>query len=293
MKINKIIKPKRFSRFVIVPTAIFRYEKISIGATGLYCWLFSHNENQEITFTFIQNHFKEGRKALQNKMKELESIGFLLREQIKIDGKFKGYNYILNDVPLTQKPLTQKPLTRKAQQSNNSINTKYNINTIKSNNIPNTEKFDPLVISAFGYFVELFPEKNRPKTKAAINKWMDILDKVHRLDKYDLREVYVRCKELRNDPFWETNFLSLVKLRNYNRDGVRYIDTFMYKQKNNINSIKRKIPSAIKFYTYNDPLGNISIGLKTINGDVDFDMLKTMLSKNDIDTLLNKINDIK
>ena len=153
MKINKIIKPKRFSRFVIVPTAIFRYENISAGATGLYCWLFSHNENQEITFTFILNHFKEGRDALKNKMKELESIGFLLREQIKIDGKFKGYNYILNDVPLTGKPLTGKPLPGNQQQSNNSINTKYNINTIKSNNIPNTEKFDPLVNSAFGYFI--------------------------------------------------------------------------------------------------------------------------------------------
>jgi len=90
---------------------------------------------------------------LKNKMKELESIGFLLREQIKIDGKFKGYNYILNDVPLTGKPLTGKPLPGNQQQSNNSINTKYNINTIKSNNIPNTEKFDPLVNSAFGYFI--------------------------------------------------------------------------------------------------------------------------------------------
>ena len=163
MKINKIIKPKRFSRFVIVPTAIFRYEKISIGATGLYCWLFSHSENQEITFAFILNHFKEGRDALQSKMKELIQIGFLVREQIKIEGKFKGYNYILNDVPLTEKPLTVKPLPGNQQQSNNnSINTKNNINTI-SNNIPNTEKFDPLVISAFGYFIELFPEKNRPK----------------------------------------------------------------------------------------------------------------------------------
>ena len=35
--------------------------------------------------------------------------------------------------PLTVKPLTRKPLTRKEQQSNNnSINTKYNINTISN-----------------------------------------------------------------------------------------------------------------------------------------------------------------
>jgi hypothetical protein len=290
MKINKIIKPKRFSRFVVVPTAIFRYKKISASATGLYCWLFSHSENQQITFTFIQNHFKEGRKALQNRIKDLTQMGFLVRKQVREDGKIKGYNYILNDEPLTKKPLTRKPLTRKEQQSNNnSINTKYNINTI-SNIIPNDKKYEPLVVSSFDYFVELFPEKNRPKTKTNINKWLDILDKIHRIDKYDLREVYLRCKELRNDPFWETNFLSLVKLRNYNRDGIRYIDYFMYKPKPNLKDIRKKIPGAIKFYKYNDPSGKKLVGVKTINGDIDYDMLKTILSKKEIEIIINGLN---
>ena len=287
IKVNKIIKPKRFSRFVVVASSIFRHKKISASATGLYCWLFSHSENQEITFTFILNHFKEGRDALQSKIKELTQIGFLVREQIKIEGKFKGYNYILNDVPLTEKPLTEKPLTEKQQQSNNnSINN--NINTI-SNIIPNDKKYDPLVVSSFDYFVELFPEKNRPKTKTNINRWLDILDKIHRIDKYDLREVYLRCKELRNDPFWETNFLSLVKLRNYNRDGIRYIDYFMYKPKPNLNDIRKKIPGAIKFYKYNDPSGKKLVGVKTINGDIDYDMLKTILSESNIKTILNAL----
>ena len=287
MKVNKIIKPKRFSRFVVVPSAIFRYKKISASATGLYCWLFSHSENQEITFTFIQNHFKEGRNALQSKIKELTQLGFLVREQIKVDGKFKGYNYILNDKPLTEKPLTEKPLTENQQQSNNnSINN--NINTI-SNIIPNDKKYDPLVVSSFDYFVELFPEKNRPKTETNINRWLDILDKIHRIDKYDLREVYLRCKELRNDPFWETNFLSLVKLRNYNREGIRYIDVFMYKPKPNLKDIRKKIPGAIKFYKYNDPSGKKLVGVKTINGDIDYDMLKTILSESNIKIILNEL----
>lgn len=287
MKVNKIIKPKRFLRFVVVPSAIFRYKKISASATGLYCWLFSHSENQEITFTFILNHFKEGRNALQSKIKELTQLGFLVREQIKVDGKFKGYNYILNDKPLTEKPLTEKPLTENQQQSNNnSINN--NINTI-SNIIPNDKKYDPLVVSSFDYFVELFPEKNRPKTKTNINRWLDILDKIHRIDKYDLRKVYLRCKELRNDPFWEINFLSLVKLRNYNKDGIKYIDYFMYKPKPNLKDIKKKIPGAIKFYKYNDPSGKKLVGVKTINGDIDYDMLKTILSESNIKTILNEL----
>ena len=214
-------------------------------------------------------------------------MGFLVREQVREDGKIKGYNYILNDEPLTKKPLTRKPLTRKEQQSNNnSINN--NINTI-SNIIPNDKKYDPLVVSSFDYFVELFPEKNRPKTKTNINRWLDILDKIHRIDKYDLRKVYLRCKELRNDPFWEINFLSLVKLRNYNKDGIKYIDYFMYKPKPNLTDIRRKIPGAIKFYKYNDPSGKKLVGVKTINGDIDYDMLKTILSESNIKTILNEL----
>ncbi len=283
MKINKIIKPKRFTRFVIIPSAIFRHKKISAASTGLYCWLFSHDDKQEMTFQFILNHFSNGRDALQNCIKELTVTGFLIRDQIKIKGKFKGYNYILNDKPLTEKPLTGKPLTGKQQQSNITSNIIYN----KSNIKPNAKIYDKIVTDAFDYFVELFPIKNRPTTKTNIDRWLDTLDKIHRIDKYDLRQVYLKCKELRNNSFWETNFLSLVKLRNYNREGIRYIDYFMYKPKPNVNEIRKKIPGAIKFYKYNDPTGKELVGVKTINGDIDYDMLKTILSKSDLKILLN------
>lgn len=281
MKINKIIKPKRFTRFVIIPAAIFRHKNISAAATGLYCWLFSHDEKQEITFSFIMAHFKNGRDALQTCIKELTSDGFMIREQVRVKGKFKGYNYILNDKSKPDKPLSEKPLPENHQQSN------INNNTYKSNIKTNAKNYDKIVTDAFDYFVELFPIKNRPTTKTNIDRWLDTLDKIHRIDKYDLRQVYLKCKELRNDSFWETNFLSLVKLRNYNREGIRYIDYFMYKPKPNVNDIRKKIPGAIKFYKYNDPLGKELIGVKTINGDIDFDMLKTMLSENEINIIMN------
>jgi hypothetical protein len=61
----------------------------------------------------------------------------------------------------------------------------------------------------------------------------------------------------------------------------------MYKPKPNVNDIRKKIPGAIKFYKYNDPLGKKLVGVKTINGDIDFDMLKTMLSENEINIIMN------
>ena len=42
MKYNRIYKPKKFDNFTIIPSYILRHKGISIGATGLYAYLFSH-----------------------------------------------------------------------------------------------------------------------------------------------------------------------------------------------------------------------------------------------------------
>jgi hypothetical protein len=66
----------------------------------------------------------------------------------------------------------------------------------------------------------------------------------------------------------------------------------MLAKEDDINTIKKKIQGAIKFYKYNETNGNTAIGVKTINGDIDYTMLKTMLDKKDIDIIINNINDI-
>ena len=53
MKYNKILKPKKFDNFTIIPSSIFRHKNITVGATGLFAYLFSHKAEQEITIQFI------------------------------------------------------------------------------------------------------------------------------------------------------------------------------------------------------------------------------------------------
>ena len=97
MEYNKIYKPKKFERYTIVPNAIFRHKGISATATGLYCWLFSHDSKTEMTVQFICGHFKEGKDAINKRVKELIDCGFLVRVEVRKGGKFAGYNYHLND----------------------------------------------------------------------------------------------------------------------------------------------------------------------------------------------------
>ena len=127
MKYNKIYKPKKFDNFTIIPSSIFRFKDISIGATGLYCWLFSHTSTQEITIEFICGHFSEGKDAIRSKLNELIKEGYLVRKQVTDKGKFKGYNYYLNDKPKADKPKAENPAPTNPPQSNINNNS-YNIN---------------------------------------------------------------------------------------------------------------------------------------------------------------------
>ena len=118
MKYNRIYKPKKFDNFTIIPSYILRHKGISIGATGLYAWLFSHKAEQEITVEFICGHFKECKHAIRIKIKELIDNGYLKRKKVKENGQFKGYDYILKANQSSKNRRRKKPMSENQTQSN-------------------------------------------------------------------------------------------------------------------------------------------------------------------------------
>ena len=85
------------------------------------------------------------------------------------------------------------------------------------------------VQNSFSPIVELFPESSRPKTKAQKRKWVECIDKLQRLDGYNPRKVYLIAKRVRLDDFWCDNFLSILKLRKTDKNGVKWITRFEQK----------------------------------------------------------------
>jgi hypothetical protein len=67
-------------------------------------------------------------------------------------------------------------------------------------------------------------------------KSLDIFDKLMRIDGYTKDQIMQAIKFGRGDPFWSSNFLSPQKLRNKNKDGVKYIDVFLAKILSNGNN---------------------------------------------------------
>lgn len=281
MKYNKILKPKKFDNFSIIPSSIFRHKNITVGATGLYAYLFSHKAEQEITIEFICGHFKEGRDAIRSKINELISVGYLERQRVTDKGKFKGYNYILKANHKGQNRQRIKPKSENQLQSN----IIYNDNNIKSN-ITQTEKMQ----KAFPHFVALFDSRYRPKTDAQIKKWKVCLDRCVRIDKYSLDEIYLAVKNARQSEFWKNNFLTLTKIRNHDKNGIMYIHRFIENNKKyNKPKCYYKIKGIQEYKLYNDPDGSERLGAITKYNKLNEFNLSQILNRDEIVELKNFI----
>jgi predicted transcriptional regulator len=282
MKYNKILKPKKFDNFTIIPSYIFRDKGISVGATGLYSYLFSHTAEQEITIQFICGHFKEGRDAIAAKLNELIKQGYLERVKVTYKGKFKGYNYILKANRSLKIRDRKKPKSENPTQSNINI---YNDNNIKSN-ITQTEKMQ----KAFPHFVALFDSRYHPKTDAQIKKWKVCLDRCVRIDKYSLDEIYLAVKNARQSDFWKNNFLTLTKIRNHDKNGIMYIHRFIENNKKyNKPKCYYKIKGIQEYKLYNDPDGSERLGAITKYNKLNEFNLSQFLNKDEIEVLKNFI----
>jgi hypothetical protein len=278
MKYNKIFKPKKFDNFTIIPSYIFRDKGISVGATGLYSYLFSHTAEQEITIEFICGHFKEGKDAVRAKIKELIECGYLERKRITDKGKFKGFNYILKANHKGKKPKSTKPMSENPPQSN--IN---NIYTNKSN-----INHDSQIVNSYVHFVDLFDKRYQPKSDTQKNKWMQVLDRCVRIDKYDLKDIYLAVKYHRNDDFWKDHFLTLLKLRNNDKNGIMFIHRFMenYKKQNKPKCYY-KVKGIKEYVNYVDVDGKNKLGAITKTNKLNEFNLSQILDRNEINELLN------
>lgn len=148
-----------------------------------------------------------------------------LKENLKanIEGVYTDIEYIYNNIYNTNGEYNANGKYNDRSLQHSKI--KHSTSKLKNFDTP-PEKFSELAVKSYDHFVALFPQKMQPKTEAQKNKWLDCLDKLERLDGYSLQVVYFISKKARQDDFWQANFLSVLKLRQSNKQGVKYVDLF-------------------------------------------------------------------
>jgi hypothetical protein len=89
------------------------------------------------------------------------------------------------------------------------------------------KEYSSEVKRCFKKCIVLFDEHLRPQNKAQQNNWLDTIDKLHNLDGIPFENIIEITTKARADiNFWAKNFLSIVKLRKTNKEGIKYIIVF-------------------------------------------------------------------
>jgi len=109
----------------------------------------------------------------------------------------------------------------------------------KPNEDPQTT-FEEPVIKIFNWTLKLFPERNLPNTEDKEIKWKDCIRLLIEQDNRDLKEICEVIKFARNDELWSPNFLSLLKIRKKDKEGVMYYDKFLAKMQSDLKRLSKK-----------------------------------------------------
>ena len=120
---NKIRKKEL--NFTQVSNSFLRDNNISFKAKGLFCYMFSMNENWNFTLQSIATQQKDGLDSVKSAMDELKQYGYISYEK---HSNGSG-TYFLNDEPNVENPNVENPnLGKSTRIKNTNLDKNNNIN---------------------------------------------------------------------------------------------------------------------------------------------------------------------
>ena len=172
---------KRHAGYTNIPNAILRDPRLSLKTKGLFAVMFSLPEDWDYNIKGLAHINGVGRDAIRSALAEMESAGYLTRQQAHGDGgKFGSNIYEVRDEstiplsenpttvePTTAKPLPVQPLPEKPTQYNKDLSTKEQDPPIAPRGGVCSVQSDEL----FARFWAAYPRKvNKTRAKRAWDK---------------------------------------------------------------------------------------------------------------------------
>jgi len=150
-----------------IPNKLLEDERLPWKAKGLWAYLYSRPSGWQVREADLVNRSTDGRDSVRTSLAALEESGWLIREQVREDGRFKSTTYTLMS-PSTEKPMTENPSTEKPTTENPRLSNTEESNTEQNNkeSNPNREIFARQAI----HWIDIFPERTEPLPKSSIIK---------------------------------------------------------------------------------------------------------------------------
>lgn len=158
-----IFRVEKNRDYCTINNTALRDNRLSLKAKGLLVTMLSLPDDWDYSIKGLSKILKEGKDSIRSAIVELETFGYVSREQTKNErGLFTGYIYTIREVPLEveSEPLAENPT---AADSTTENTTQLNTNKLNTNKLTTTTDKD---ISSFmrcglNRHVKLTPEECR------------------------------------------------------------------------------------------------------------------------------------
>tara|TARA_Y100000004_G_C8779874_1_gene354500 strand:+ start:54 stop:695 length:642 start_codon:yes stop_codon:yes gene_type:complete len=171
MEIIRVIKNRNYS---VIANNIFKDKNISLKGKGLLALLLSLPSDWNLNIKGLTKITKEGRHSIAATISELIDHNYIERSVIRNKGMFKGYQYIVFEVPKANNPTTVNSDTENPKQ----LSKEENKLTIKKDIIQDLKNevtsFDGCTNLVKVEFLEYWLEKSKSgKTRFEMQKTWD------------------------------------------------------------------------------------------------------------------------
>lgn len=174
-------------------------------------------------------------------LKDLEDWGFIRfieRSKNQYSANIISISAPTKNGTARNKALDKATLKHASKQTRSivSIDKPYNQETKEPFNQVEIEKqFQPEVSLVYNTVIDLFPKNTKPKDDTDKKKWFDCIRLLIEKDKINYQYLIEIIIKARKDDFWKKNFLSILKLRKTNKEGIKYWVVLENKFKKNNN----------------------------------------------------------
>jgi len=178
------------------------------------------------------------RSTLYNGLKDLENWGFITTITESRNQKQARIISIKqpNGCAKTEQAVAQAIAQADEQPSEQAVAQNNNKKTKNNRKKLSRSDFSEKTVNLYEHVKPFFKEGTQPKNEKQIVDWLDTLYKANSIDGYSYKDIYYIIKWARNDEFWKTNFLSVNKLRQNGKDGVKTIDR-LYEKMNSTSGV--------------------------------------------------------
>ena len=95
----KLIRVKKDNNFTTINNEFIFNKNLSLKAKGLLCHILALPNDWTLYVEEVGKWHKDGKTSIYSAFKELTANGYMKREQIRKNNRFKGYDYVVFEKP--------------------------------------------------------------------------------------------------------------------------------------------------------------------------------------------------